>query len=161
MHKYSVQMSCLHRPNFNGFLSPAHYLIGMNVGCRNKMFGRCYHVCWAQYCRMGRWAEIQSLSRWIIELCWIAFYTALLIQKLLHWKRIQISSAFCSWGDGTVTHLHRPWGWATRGSPSSHLALTPANTIPHQCNGLHLGWSTVNIFKKSFPFTVQNQTTDI
>jgi len=30
-------------------------------------------------------------------------------------------------------------GLSNPGSPSSHLALTPANTIPHQCNGLHLG----------------------
>lgn len=36
VHENSVEVSRLHGPDFNGFLSPAHDLVGVDVGCRRN-----------------------------------------------------------------------------------------------------------------------------
>lgn len=109
MHKYSIQMSCLHWPDFNRFLSPAHYLIGMNVGCQKEVFGRCYDLCWVKYYAMSRKALISCYSkskkingRALMACRDSSLFRALLIQKLLrNLNRSSItSSGFTRWGAG-------------------------------------------------------------
>ena len=39
MHENSVEVSRLHGADLNGFLSPAHDLVGVDVGCGGKQEG--------------------------------------------------------------------------------------------------------------------------
>lgn len=39
VHEDPVQVARLHRTDLNGFLTPAHYLVGADVGCGEKVVG--------------------------------------------------------------------------------------------------------------------------